>query len=968
LIYAFESFEVDLDRFELRKDGQPLALEPRAFDLLRLLIEQRGGVVTKGEILERVWRQEHVCEGSIHRAVNQLRGALGQRSRTRGPIETVHRRGYRFAATVRLSSASEPGLGDASLPSAPAGDGPFVGRDDVLEHLRTLLGQARSGQTQLCVLTGEAGIGKTRCTREIERFARLQGASVWRVTCAAGVSEPALWPWLEILRLCAAEEERSAAFGIELRAVLDEIAESVAESEVETPDFQDSFPLLDRIARMVIRAGEWRVRLLVIDDLHHMQNAALRVLTFIAATPTRTRLFVLATLRDGRPREENLASATLGRVLRHAERIALRALTPSELAEYVSASELPCSNKLIGALHAKTRGNPFFLREMIHLLISRHGRAGLAALRGDELGVPDAVREVVRERVATLDDVARKLLGVASAIGEQFEVPILIEASGVNGSDALNALDQALSQRLIEQRKDFGGYRFSHGLIADTLYDDLSAAERSQIHFAIAITLERRPPRHLQALALHFHHALPLGDPHKAMSYCRRAAASAAGKRAYDESPRLMRWALEAERFADRPDPERQARWTFDLARAHFSVGDVRRGRRAVSEIIEQASAHRLGDLIAESALLIRPTVEIAWREDPLLQRATREAATYLGPGHETLRLRILCCTASTPPVVWDAERGLEIVAGALTEARKLGDLRTILDALRAKAYLLLVPARLRESLAVIEEILAFASKDLPTLISAEAHRMRYTALLVLGEIVEAEASLELSRELSDRRPIPALRLGHERRLIAREVRLGLLDAARQRLMVTASEAERRGLSYSRVLAWRAEVEIARALRHEITADCLAVPPDVQHMPELQAVHARTLLEAGRHEEARQILVRLSADDFACLPLRSSLPAALANLSLVAVGVGDEQRSRTLYASLRRYERLFAVDTLGFSMGSVHQYLGRLAAGLGHRDCAEFHLMTARSENQRTDHRVALAETESAWRELKSSR
>jgi DNA-binding winged helix-turn-helix (wHTH) protein len=968
LIYAFESFELDLDRFELRRAGRPLPLEPRAFDLLRLLIEQGGGVVTKSEILSRVWHQEHVCEGSIHRAVNHLRSVLGQRRRRGGPIETVHRRGYRFASALRITPDPESSAhGEATFvpgpqPSAP--DGPFVGRDDVLERLRTRLTQARAGHPQLCVLTGEAGIGKTRCTRELERFARGQGASVWRVSCAAGASEPPLWPWLEILRLCAAEEERSAAFGVELRSVLDEIAASLGEAE-EPPDYVDAFPLLDRIAQTVIRAGEWRARVLVIDDLHHMQHAALRVLGLIAATPSRSRLLMLAALRDDRPREENLASAALGRLLRNAERIALQALSPSALAEYVSASELPCSPELASALHAKTRGNPFFLRETLHLLISRHGRTGLAALSGDAIVVPDAVREVVRERIASLDGVARKLLGVASALGEHFEVPLLIEASGLNGSEALGALDQALDQRLIEQSKEFGGYRFSHGLITDTLYEDLSAAERSRIHFAIATALERRAPRQFHALALHFHHALPLGDPLKATTYCRRAAGSAASKGAYDESPRFLRWALEAEQFLPTPDPERHARWTLELARSLYSVGDVHGGRRALTEIIEQASTHRLGDVLAASALLMRPTVEIAWREDPLLQRALREAQTHLGSENIQLQLRVRGCMASVPPVLWDGARSLELVDEVLADARRLGDPRTILEVLRAKAYVLLAPDRLKECLAVTNEILPLV-EGVSTSMATETYRLRYTAFLVLGRIAQAEEAFERGREMSEKRPMPALRLGYERRLVARELRMGLLDSARQRLSAIVTEADRRGLSYSSLLHWRAQVELARAGFRSGSVQCLAPPPDLQDLPELQAIHARDLLERGCHRDAHQILARLAADDFAALPVRSSFPAALASLSLVAIGVGDLKQCRSLYGLLRRYENLFAVDLLGFSMGSVQQHLARLAAALDRPACAERHFQVARSENLRTEHRIALAETEAAWAELKS--
>jgi hypothetical protein len=174
-------------------------------------------------------------------------------------------------------------------------------------------------------------------------------------------------------------------------------------------------------------------------------------------------------------------------------------------------------------------------------------------------------------------------------------------------------------------------------------------------------------------------------------------------------------------------------------------------------------------------------------------------------------------------------------------------------------------------------------------------------------------------------------------------------------------------MAYSHMLHWRGHVELARAGFRSGSVQCLEPPAEIKHMPELQAIHARDLLERGKHCEARQLLEEISADGFMTIPSRATVLAAFASLSLVAIGVGDLERCRVLYGLLRRYENLFAVDLLGFSMGSVQQHLARLAAALGRPGCAERHFERALRENQRTEHRIALAETEAAWAELKSS-
>ena len=116
LIYQFDKVRVEAREFRVFKDGEPVALEPKAFQVLVYLLEQRGRLVTKDELLEAVWKDSFVTPNALTRIVAQLRRALGDASQNSRYIETVPTHGYRFIAEVE---ENEAGVGDAITEKLP---------------------------------------------------------------------------------------------------------------------------------------------------------------------------------------------------------------------------------------------------------------------------------------------------------------------------------------------------------------------------------------------------------------------------------------------------------------------------------------------------------------------------------------------------------------------------------------------------------------------------------------------------------------------------------------------------------------------------------------------------------------------------------------------------------------------------------------------------------------------------------
>jgi len=193
----FGRFEVLPHRREFLAEGVRVALGSRAFDILMILIEAAGELVTKDEILSRVWPGMVVEEHSLQFHISSLRKVFGE---DRGFIKTISGRGYRFIADIaayeqEASSRRGAALSSSPLPDAetltnlPAPGSELIGRDVELFEASTLVTAHR-----FVTLVGAGGIGKTRLGLEVARHLRPNFADgVW-VAELGPLSDPDLVP------------------------------------------------------------------------------------------------------------------------------------------------------------------------------------------------------------------------------------------------------------------------------------------------------------------------------------------------------------------------------------------------------------------------------------------------------------------------------------------------------------------------------------------------------------------------------------------------------------------------------------------------------------------------------------------------------------------------------------------------------------------------------------------------------
>jgi len=161
MLFAFDKFELDLDRVELRLDGQPQPVEPQVFDVLAFLVRHRDRMVTKAELFDEVWHSRFVSESALTSRIKDARRAIGDDGRAQRLIRTVHGRGYQFVGDVR-TRADEPAAPSAPAASLPRPATPTVGRDRDIADVSSLL-----DRQQLVTLLGPGGVGKTRLALEV---------------------------------------------------------------------------------------------------------------------------------------------------------------------------------------------------------------------------------------------------------------------------------------------------------------------------------------------------------------------------------------------------------------------------------------------------------------------------------------------------------------------------------------------------------------------------------------------------------------------------------------------------------------------------------------------------------------------------------------------------------------------------------------------------------------------------------
>src|SRR5215472_16215523 len=490
----------------------------------------------------------------------------------------------------------------------------LVGRREEFDQLRTALANSLSGRGEVCSLTGEPGIGKTRLASEFVVSASRGGAIPLWGRCAR-LSAPVGWPWIQISR--AYLSSGSEYLAGEVGEVIEALAGADRHSDVER------FRVFDRVAATFRSLARSRPLILVFDDLQAIDQLSLALLSFAARELCDVGALIVISYREPEV-GMSLAALPHWRALASEEsrHLALRPFTCPQTAELIQqlVHRTPGPD-LAEAFERKTGGNPRLIEAILSSDLVDWPRGCL------EERIPSQVRRAVDHHLTTLSATTKELLTIAAVIGISFDVTAAQMVSGLSLAQILDAMAEGERAGVLRRIDPVGGqYQFKIELVRDALCDGLSGARRDRLHIEIAEALEtlyhRGASVSLEEVAYHFAQGAALGNAHRAVEYARHAASKAMRRGTFREAARLYALALSAAEFVQNYDEAKRWDLLLALASSQTRCEDLSGARITYQRALELAE--RLGD--PERAALAALGVNQFTRSAPPAPNSSRSA------------------------------------------------------------------------------------------------------------------------------------------------------------------------------------------------------------------------------------------------------------------------------------------------------------------------------------------------------
>jgi DNA-binding winged helix-turn-helix (wHTH) protein/tetratricopeptide (TPR) repeat protein len=595
---VFHPFRLDTVNHCLWRGEKRMELAPRAFDVLRYLVEHSDRLVTQDEILEALWPGTYVNSEVVKKYVLGIRKVLGDQHQSPTFVATFPKRGYQFIAAVRDESGALTEV-SANTPKA------IVGRGDALAQLDECLDKALGCQRGVIFITGEAGIGKTSLLDVFQHRAMSRpNLRIARGQCVEGFGgKEAYYPVLEALGQWLRMEgggpvvhtlaKQAPTWLIQFPSLVKADQRTALQKEILGAT-------RERMVREICEALESLAAqdalVLILEDLHWVDPSTLDFISALARRRGPAKLLLLGSYRpaDAIISQSPLRTLKQDLVLHSLScEISLERLERPDVAEYLAIqfAEGALTTEFADLIHRHSGGNALFMVTILQDLVKKGvitGEVGGWALRGAvecvELGVPETLDQLIELQFKQLTSVEQCILRSASVMGERFSVWSISNTLDVQ-SEQIENLCEGLAERhqFITRtgtdeltRGDFSAhYEFKHSLYRQVLYRRLSDANRSKLHRGIAESVKSlciAGKRELASeLALHLEGAR---EYEQAIRYLILAAENAAGRFAYRESIGILDHALELVAKISSPlQPDPRIRIYDFIGYAHFAAG-----------------------------------------------------------------------------------------------------------------------------------------------------------------------------------------------------------------------------------------------------------------------------------------------------------------------------------------------------------------------------------------------------------
>jgi tetratricopeptide (TPR) repeat protein len=858
----------------------------------------------------------------------------------------------------------------------------YVGRVAERARLEELWEQAGQGSLRLALISGEAGVGKTRLATHLALQARGDGATVLYGRCDEDLGVP-YQPWVQALRHFVAEAPQAVLrahverHGGDLARLVPDLGERVPDlpSPRQSDPETERYLLYAAAAGLLEGAGEQEPLLLILDDLQWADSPTLSLLRHVVTAGSSIPVVLVGTYRDSDLSRDHPLTALLADLHREqgVERIKLTGLQAEDvvaLMEALAGQEMDEDGRALAReITRETAGNPFFAGELLRHLTESGATVqqdgGRWRLVGDvaDLGLPQSVREVVGRRVERLGPDARTALSAAAVIGRDFDLDLLVAVLELGEGRLLDLLEEAVVASLLQESGERAGrFTFTHALVEHTLYEDLGRTRRARLHQRIAEALEEQcgeqPGERLGELAAHWAAAVVSTDTAKAMHYAQRAAEHALEQLAPDEAVRWYRQALELHDQAPSSDRSERCELLIGLGEAQRQIGNPS-SRQTLLDAAQLAQQLGDTDRLCQAVLAnTRGWTSQAGAVDSERVQAL-EAATQALPDTDPRRAQVLALLANELHYSGEPSRCRRLAEEAIEAARAADDEAALAHTLAHALGAICVPDTLPERQRLVDELVDLTRHlDDPGLSCIAATR-RSTIGLEAGDRSQFESGLTTLRALAATVPQPTARWNWMLIEACWALTQGDLEAAEQ-WVIKAAEAGAAAGEHDAVLVFGVQLCAVRHFQGRL-GEFVEQAVQLTRRGDSLAGHrpgaALALLESGREDEARELAL---AEDLQSIPLAQTWRTAMVLWAIVCSRLRIVDRAGELYGLLLPFSGQVAVGG-SIVLGTIAFALGTLAATLERYEEAEGHFATAAEIEERLGAPLFLARTQAGW-------
>ena len=611
---VFQSFRLDPANQCLWRGEHRVLLTPKAFDVLRYLVEHPARLVTQDELLDALWPETYVNPELIKKYILGIRKVLGDQHDKPVYIETLPKRGYQFIAPVTDHVAEDPQ--DLSFDVTSK----MVGRAGPLSDLQAACKKALRGQRQIIFVAGEPGIGKTTLVDAFHRQAsRLGNVRTARGQCIEGFGgkEP-YYPMLDALgQLTRSPDSARVIQTLAQRAPtwLIQFPSPIKPEQREALQREILGATRERMVREICEALESLSSetpvVLVFEDLHWVDASTLDLISALARRREAAKLMLVCTYR---PVDVILSNSSLKGLKQDLQihnlcsEIALERLPEPAIAEYL-ATEFPSASfpsGLANLIYRHSEGNPLFMVALVQdmakrgLIVNLSGEWTLTTpLEMIDPGVPQSLQEMLEVQFEKLTPAEQRALEAGSVVGEHFSVWVIasmLEEEPDRVEDLCDGL--AVRQQVINAigTQEFppvlanAHYDFQHSLYRQAIYRRIAPAKRARLHRAVAERLRTAgAPRQRQLaseIAFHFESG---GEYEQAIRFLILAAENAAARFAYRDYIQVLQHALGLiHKIEGRLQAELEVHILESIGDAHYALGAMTESAAAY----ESAASH----------------------------------------------------------------------------------------------------------------------------------------------------------------------------------------------------------------------------------------------------------------------------------------------------------------------------------------------------------------------------------------